>query len=83
MTPLLESGLQLMLVGMATVFAFLTILVLATSLMSRLVSRFAPATVLESVSGTNVVVTPSAPGLDATRVAVMAAAIAQHRQRQK
>jgi len=36
-------GLELMLVGMGTVFVFLTLLVLATALMSHLVQRFAPA----------------------------------------
>ena len=82
MTPLLESGLQLMLVGMATVFVFLTILVLATSLMSRLVNRFAPSVALEPGSGSESVMSPSLAGVDATRIAVMAAAITQHRQRQ-
>ena len=42
MSALLSSGMQLMLIGMGTVFFFLTLLVLATGLMSRLVLRFAP-----------------------------------------
>ena len=41
-TSLLNQGLQLMLVGMGTVFVFLSVLVLAVSLMSRIVLRFAP-----------------------------------------
>ena len=44
-TTLLEQGLELMLAGMGTVFAFLTTLVLATSLMSKIINRFAPAPV--------------------------------------
>ena len=37
------QGLELMLVGMGTVFVFLTALVLATASMSRLLQRFLPA----------------------------------------
>lgn len=36
------QGIELMLAGMGTVFVFLTLLVVATTLMSRLVQRFAP-----------------------------------------
>jgi oxaloacetate decarboxylase gamma subunit len=39
---LFMQGLDLMLVGMGTVFVFLTLLVLATALMSHLVRRFLP-----------------------------------------
>ena len=41
-TGLLANGMMLMLVGMGTVFMFLTLLVVATGLMSRLVMRFQP-----------------------------------------
>lgn len=39
---LIEQGVDLMLYGMGTVFAFLTILVFATSIMSSIVTRFFP-----------------------------------------
>ena len=39
---LIEQGISLMLYGMGTVFVFLTILVFATSLMSKLAARFSP-----------------------------------------
>ena len=42
-TSLLAEGLTLMLAGMGTVFVFLTALVLAMTLMSKLVYRPAPA----------------------------------------
>ena len=42
MDNLMLAGLELMLVGMGTVFVFLTLLVGATSLMSRIVMRMAP-----------------------------------------
>jgi oxaloacetate decarboxylase gamma subunit len=41
MNPLLVSGLELMLVGMGTVFVFLVLLVLATRLMSVLINKYA------------------------------------------
>lgn len=40
---LLNEGLTLMLAGMGTVFVFLTALVIATSLMSRVIMRFESA----------------------------------------
>lgn len=41
-TDVLGQGLELLLAGMGTVFVFLTLLVFATSLMSRLVLRWQP-----------------------------------------
>ena len=40
---LINEGLTLMLAGMGTVFVSLTVLVIAMTLMARLVSRFQPA----------------------------------------
>ena len=40
---LLDQGITLMLVGMGTVFVFLTVFVAATSLKSMLLNRFLPA----------------------------------------
>lgn len=40
MDPLLVSGLELMLIGMGTVFVFLMLLVLATRLMSVLINKY-------------------------------------------
>ena len=42
MDPLFSSALQLMLVGMGSVFFFLTLLVLAMLLMSQLVGLWVP-----------------------------------------
>ena len=67
MTPLLTSGIELMLVGMGTVFVFLSLLVLATTLMSKIVARAAP-------------VTASAAATDTVPIAVISAAIAHHRK---
>lgn len=64
-TTLLEQGLSLMLVGMGTVFVFLTALVLAMTAMARIVKRLTPR-VEESVSD--------------EEVAAITAAIALHRK---
>ena len=68
---LMNQGLELMLVGMGTVFVFLTALVGATTLMSHLALRFQPEAA------------PSADSdeISAEEVAAITAAISQHRQR--
>lgn len=64
---LINEGLTLMLVGMGTVFVFLTVLVAATTLMSRLAMRFQPG---------------SAAGGDSDEeIAAITAAIAAHRRK--
>ena len=65
---LLEQGVELMLIGMGTVFVFLTCLVAATSLMSWLVQRYSPAAV-------------ASDDVPEQEVAAISAAIAQHRRR--
>ncbi len=77
---LIDQGLNLMIYGMGTVFVFLTILVFATSLMSKLVNKFAPAdSELEAAAATNI--NPSATD-GQPRPQILAAikqAISQHR----
>ena len=74
MDPIFIAGLELMLIGMGTVFVFLTVLVVATKLMSVLVQRFGPVPQ---------VLVPSsiADGTDpsAEEVAAITAALHQHR----
>lgn len=64
---LINEGLTLMLAGMGTVFVFLTTLVIAMTLMARLVGKF------QAPAGT----------ADATddEIAAIAAAITQHRRK--
>lgn len=63
---LLNQGITLMLVGMGTVFSFLTLLVIAMSLMSAIAIRFGVA--------------KSEGGVTEEEVAAITAAIAVHRR---
>ncbi len=71
MSPLVSEGLNLALYGMGTVFVFLTLLVLATMLMSWLVAP----------GETEVVVALPADSAAARKMAAITAAIHQHRNR--
>ena len=66
----MAQGLELMLVGMGTVFFFLTALVGATSLMSALVMKYAPPELASD----------DPPDEE---IAAIGAAIAQHRARRR
>jgi oxaloacetate decarboxylase (Na+ extruding) subunit gamma len=67
-TSLLNQGLMLMLVGMGTVFVFLSVLVLAMNGMSRLLAKLpAPPP-------------PDVPGENREHVAAIAAAVTLHRK---
>ena len=63
---LLDQGITLMLVGMGTVFVFLSLLVLAMTMMAGIVKRLAP------VIG---------DGVSDEEVAAITAAIARHRDK--
>lgn len=63
---LINEGLTLMLAGMGTVFVFLTVLVIAMTLMSRLVSRFQPS--------------KNAANVGDDEIAAITAAITEHRR---
>ena len=71
MSPLVSEGLNLALYGMGTVFVFLTLLVLATMLMSWLVAP----------KETEAVVALPANSAGASKMAAITAAIHQHRNR--
>lgn len=85
---LIDQGISLMIYGMGTVFVFLTILVFATSLMSKLVSKFAPAqtdsgTTSNSASGAAMIAPPINSTGEQPNPQVLEAikqAISQHRQ---
>ncbi len=77
---IVEQGVELMLFGMGTVIVFLGLLVLATTTMSRLVSRYFPEP--EPAPAPARVAGPT-PAADDQLVAVISAAIHQHRNRRR
>ncbi len=82
---IVAQGVELMLYGMGTVVLFLGLLVVATTAMSALVTRYftpaeVPPTERASSPGTS---TGGAGQLDPGVVAAIAAAIHQHRARKK
>ncbi|SHE61983.1 oxaloacetate decarboxylase, gamma subunit [Modicisalibacter ilicicola DSM 19980] len=77
-TSLMQEGLSLMAFGMGFVFVFLTLLVMATTLMSRLVMRFEPAPATEDDASPS---SPSDNGTDEQLIAVISAAVRRYRQR--
>lgn len=78
-TSLVQEGLSLMAFGMGFVFVFLTLLVIATTLMSRLVMRFAPAPAKTAPPH------PTAPPAraDDELMAVIGAAVHRYRRRHR
>jgi oxaloacetate decarboxylase gamma subunit len=78
---LIDQGINLMLFGMGTVFVFLTILVFATSLMSKVVNRLVPQE--EPTPSSSPVNTPSTEphAVSPNIVSAIQKAIAEHRQR--
>jgi oxaloacetate decarboxylase gamma subunit len=74
---LIEQGLDLMLFGMGTVFVFLTLLVVATLLMSVLIRKWMPEQEAPLADKER----PAEEGIDPRIVRVIEAALAKHRQR--
>lgn len=73
---LISEGLNLMLLGMGTVFVFLTILVFVTTFMSSLVQKYAPVEPAEVKSSG-----PVSQVEDQKLIAVISAAIHAHRSK--
>lgn len=77
---LLEQGLELMIYGMGTVFVFLTVLVIVTTIMSKIVQRFFP----DPIVATSPTAKPAPAATNNQQLhAVITAAIHRHRSRQK
>jgi|TARA_R110002020_G_scaffold136783_2_gene305319 oxaloacetate decarboxylase (Na+ extruding) subunit gamma len=79
-SDLIMIGLELMLLGMGSVFVFLILLVIVTTVMSRLLTRFLPeaAPVPKAPAKRP---KPTATAVDPELIAVIGAAIKQHRSR--
>jgi oxaloacetate decarboxylase gamma subunit len=79
MSPIVADGLGLSAFGMSTVFIFLVILIFATTIMSKLVTKFLPEA---PAAPAKAAVVPS-KGVDPQLLKVLAAAVKEHRSRQK
>lgn len=78
-SPLFEQALDLLVFGMGTVFVFLALLVVAINLMSRFMATYFPDAIVPEAPAPK-----SKPGndtVDATTLAVIQAAIRQHRDK--
>lgn len=78
---ILQQGVDLMLFGMGTVFVFLTLLVIGTTIMSAFIQRFLP----EPEPAPAPAPQPAAPAgvTDPKLLAIIKAAVDQHRANNK
>ncbi len=76
---LINEGLNLMMFGMGFVFVFLTLLIFATGLMSRLVTRYFPEPA--PAASKKARFAEQTPADEQQLVAVLSAAIKQYRSR--
>ncbi|MAA70126.1 MAG: oxaloacetate decarboxylase [Bermanella sp.] len=79
MSPIVADGLGLMGFGMGTVFIFLVVLIFATTIMSKLVTKYFP----EALPAPAKVKKAPAQGVDPQLLKVLTAAVKEHRSRQK
>lgn len=75
---LIQQGIELMLYGMGTVLTFLVLLIIATTVMSSLLHRFAKPEPIESAAPA-----AKAANNDEHLIAVISAAIHKYRARHK
>ncbi len=80
-SDLMEEGLELMLLGMGSVFTFLILLVILTTLMSKVIGRYFPEPVAAPAMKA-ATKSKGKPGeVDEQTIAIISAAIRQHRAR--
>jgi oxaloacetate decarboxylase gamma subunit len=78
---IISQGVNLMLLGMGVVFVFLTLLVFATTFMSAIITRYFPEPLPSPVKTTPV--SPATAQTDPRLLAVIKAAIAEHRSKHR
>jgi len=81
MSELMSDAINLMIVGMGFVFTFLVVLVVLTSIMSKMIAKYLPApepVVAKASKSKNQNASP-----DAQLLAVLSAAVAEYRSDQK
>ncbi|NIB43029.1 OadG family protein [Pseudomaricurvus alkylphenolicus] len=79
---IMSQGVDLMLFGMGTVFVFLTVLVIATTIMSSFVQRFLPEAPAPEPTAAPAAAAPTGV-TDPKLLAIIKAAVDQHRAKHK
>ena len=79
MNEMMSSGVELMLIGMGIVFAFLTMLVVLVNIMSLMIQRFFPETPITAVTPASAQTSHT----DASVIAAISAAVHQYRNKYK
>lgn len=77
---IVQQGVELLIYGMGTVVLFLSLLVVATTGMSRLLTRYFPEAEIEVASGPRGVGGGDNTDVDPAVLAAITAAIHRHRQ---
>ena len=80
-SSLIEQGFNLMLFGMGTVFVFLTILIFATSSMSKFITRYFPEKAVAAPAPKKKAAAIGASSVAPSTLKIIQAAIDQHRGR--
>ncbi|WP_414654055.1 OadG family protein [Idiomarina sp. UBA4206] len=83
MTDLMTKAIELMVAGMGFVFVFLVILVFATGIMSKVVSRLAPPEVAAPARSPPAKAAPEPASVDPDTAEAIKQAIAKFRSRHK
>ncbi len=79
MNEMMGSGVELMLIGMGIVFAFLTMLVVLVNIMSLMIQRFFPEAPITAIAPASA----QTGHTDASIIAVISAAVHQYRNKHK
>ncbi|MEE9426444.1 MAG: OadG family transporter subunit [Methylococcales bacterium] len=79
MNEMMSAGLELMLIGMGIVFAFLAMLVVMVSIMTSVIQRFFPTPSVPDV----MLASASAGHTDAGVIAAISVAVHQYRNKHK
>ncbi len=79
MTEMINAGIELMLIGMGIVFAFLALLVVVVNFMTTVIQRFFPEAPVTAISPASA----STSHTDAGVIAAISAAVHQYRNKHK
>ena len=78
---LIDQGFDLMLFGMGTVFVFLTLLIFATTAMSKAILRWFPEKIVEAPAPRKRPAAVTGSGVAPATLKILQAAIDKHRKR--